>query len=70
MNKTKSGKKAYYTEIQWIEVRFEELMKSKEIQRGSAKYIELQEMYFLGASHKFDSMPLEWKEKLARKEPI
>lgn len=69
-NKTKSGKTAYYDKIQWIEVRFEELMKAKGIKRGSKEWINSQELYFQGAAVALDGMPESWKEKLSRQEPI
>lgn len=69
-NKTKSGKTAYFTKTQWVEKKFDLHMKSKEIKRGSKQWIEYQEIFFLGASSALDCMPSEWKDKLARQEPI
>lgn len=68
--KTKSGKKAYFTKKEWLEIQFKNLMKTKGIGRKSKQYIFAQEMFFIGAMEAMDNIIPEWVDKIVKQEPI
>lgn len=70
MDKTKSGKKAYFSKKEWLEIKFKDFMKTCNINKTSSRYLECQKMYFVGAMDAMDEIIPEWREKIILNEPI